>query len=121
MRFPQASRLEPQAFRTTPITPLRFVLGRATPSIFIGGTETRRKLCATASGRAGGGLVRLCCRCVSNDDCTAGQASSGTHRRRLFSWEARRHGESCVPRPPAVRRVEQVSDVGPAIAGRWFN
>jgi len=29
-----SSRLEPQAFRTTPITPLRFVLGRATRVYF---------------------------------------------------------------------------------------
>ena len=33
-RSPQASRLEPRAIRTTPITPLRFVLGRATPVYF---------------------------------------------------------------------------------------
>gem|GEM_PF-6744373 len=34
MRFAHASRLEPHAFLTTPITPLRFVLGRATRVYF---------------------------------------------------------------------------------------
>jgi len=59
--IPQALRLEPQAFRTTPITPLRFVLGRATRVYFHrrhGNTEVQeaspeRELRGTYASAAG--------------------------------------------------------------------